>query len=258
VKEHGLVEYLYIDEARIDSYFEQISDPVKYDKVPVWKSGLALTGISVEAAQSRPQRPFTMHEKIITLRRYLQNEKLLADRREVELHWREQGGTLEKPYFSERISARRMILKPGTLLEDTSHLAFWYSETEESMSEESDATQGIMRRTLLLIEDYFGGDDNRLFRFSGASMLTALTSAAADRYRATLQLDEGPNEPPRKIPFSKNTMRSFSSNNPLELLLGLGATLGPVREVSALYRLRQLITDRDASLLVGYPIVITA
>ncbi len=30
----ALVEYLYVDDKRLDSYFEQISSPVTYDKVP--------------------------------------------------------------------------------------------------------------------------------------------------------------------------------------------------------------------------------
>jgi hypothetical protein len=40
----GLTEYLYCDEHSLDSYFEQISHPVAYDKVPVWKAALSLTG----------------------------------------------------------------------------------------------------------------------------------------------------------------------------------------------------------------------
>ncbi len=32
-----LVEYLYVDERRLDAYFEQISSPVTYDKVLVWE-----------------------------------------------------------------------------------------------------------------------------------------------------------------------------------------------------------------------------
>ena len=33
----ALVKYLYVDERRLDAYFEQISSPVTYDKVLVWE-----------------------------------------------------------------------------------------------------------------------------------------------------------------------------------------------------------------------------
>jgi hypothetical protein len=66
-----LREYLYIDRARLDSYFEQISTPVTYDKVPIWKTAIALTGPSAEGQQARFARPFTQHEKIQRVREYL-------------------------------------------------------------------------------------------------------------------------------------------------------------------------------------------
>lgn len=37
-----LAEFLFTDDARLDSYFEQIAAPVMYDKVPVWKASLSL------------------------------------------------------------------------------------------------------------------------------------------------------------------------------------------------------------------------
>ena len=49
----SLIEYIYIDKSRIDGYFEQISDPVRYDKVPVWNASLGLTGPRAEASQTR-------------------------------------------------------------------------------------------------------------------------------------------------------------------------------------------------------------
>lgn len=66
-----LVEYIYIDKKRLNNYFEQFSSPVNFDKVPVWKTVLGLTGPKAEATQARPGRPFTDHEKILKLVEYL-------------------------------------------------------------------------------------------------------------------------------------------------------------------------------------------
>jgi len=67
----ALKEYLYIDERRLNSYFEQISSPVKYDKVPVWKASISLTGPNAEGQQARFARPYTKHEKIEKLNEYV-------------------------------------------------------------------------------------------------------------------------------------------------------------------------------------------
>ena len=56
-----VIEYLYLDHRRIKMYFEQVSDPVKKDKVANWKAALGLTGPKVEASQTVSSREFTLH-----------------------------------------------------------------------------------------------------------------------------------------------------------------------------------------------------
>jgi len=72
-----LAEYLYIDETRLDSYFQQISLPVAFDKKPTWKVGFSLTGPVVEGTQSSFPRPPTQHEKICTVLDYLNKKSYL-------------------------------------------------------------------------------------------------------------------------------------------------------------------------------------
>ena len=62
-----ITDYIYVDHQRVNSYFEQISPPVYYDKVPVWKVALGLAGPSAEGTQQRPSSPYTDHEKIVEL-----------------------------------------------------------------------------------------------------------------------------------------------------------------------------------------------
>jgi hypothetical protein len=73
-----LVEYLYIDEERLNTYFEQISSPVRYDKIPMWNAEISLTGPKAGGAQQRFARPYTTHEKISELTEYLKDEGLVA------------------------------------------------------------------------------------------------------------------------------------------------------------------------------------
>jgi hypothetical protein len=72
-----LKDYLYIDHVRLDNYEEQISNPRIYDKVPEWKVGLSLTGLSGEGAQKREARSRTVTEKIQLLVDHLEKNKEL-------------------------------------------------------------------------------------------------------------------------------------------------------------------------------------
>jgi hypothetical protein len=60
-----IAEYIYVDRLRLASYFQQISSPVHYDKVPIWKVKLAFAGPSAEGTQQRSGRAYTEHEQIV-------------------------------------------------------------------------------------------------------------------------------------------------------------------------------------------------
>ena len=77
----ALVEYLYVDDKRLDSYFEQIFSPVTYDKVPEWDAEIGLTGPKGGGKQVRSARPFTTPEKIPTLTKHLEDEELVTSGR---------------------------------------------------------------------------------------------------------------------------------------------------------------------------------
>lgn len=72
----SLTEYLYGDKRRVDTYFEQISSPTRYDKVPVWKAEAGLLGPKAEATQARFPRPFTTLEEDRRAAEFLKNGDL--------------------------------------------------------------------------------------------------------------------------------------------------------------------------------------
>ena len=97
----SLREYLFVDKRRLDMYFEQLSSPVAYDKLPVWKFVLGLTGPRTEAAQLRPGRPFTHHEKVERLLRHLDSNNLVHRSRRLR-H--------DLPFQIETMTASRAVI----------------------------------------------------------------------------------------------------------------------------------------------------
>src|SRR5438270_8303087 len=73
-----LRNYIYFDNKRLDSYVNQITSPIAYDKVPFFKVGLSMLGLSVEGQQQRPSRERTVEEKIPILLEHLRRKRQLA------------------------------------------------------------------------------------------------------------------------------------------------------------------------------------
>jgi len=74
-------ELLYFDQKRLDTYFVQVSSPVTYDKVPVWETGLSITGPTAKGTQARQARPPTTFEKIATVKQHLEKQELVMNGR---------------------------------------------------------------------------------------------------------------------------------------------------------------------------------
>lgn len=72
-----LAEYLYVDQRRRDRYFEQISPPNKVERVLTWKFEASFTP-SAEATQTKLPRPFTNHEKILRIVKYITKNEQVA------------------------------------------------------------------------------------------------------------------------------------------------------------------------------------
>jgi hypothetical protein len=102
-----MIEYLYIDNRRLDNYFEQISSPMRYDKVPTWNVELSLIGPKVAGTQTRLGRAPTTHEKIQQFVDYIRSNNLTTSERPSFL--RDSG--LEKLFVTETLSARRVHIK---------------------------------------------------------------------------------------------------------------------------------------------------
>jgi hypothetical protein len=91
---------------------------VHYDKVPVWKVALGLSGPSVEGTQSREGREFTFQEKLDAFLGHLQSERLVSSVRPSFA----QPSDPETPFVTESLWARRARIE-----RDTNTLNIWVS-----------------------------------------------------------------------------------------------------------------------------------
>ena len=142
-----LVDYLFVDSRRLDSYIEQIGPPVSYDKVPVWKAEIGLTGPRAEATQQRYPRVLTQHEKVVKLLDHLGegiSEHRAYDRRCL------------KGFVLEICTATRIAI-PAKPEHKSSFkgLTLWISLKPSTYT-----AQDIYRSAglLCLLEDYWGSD----------------------------------------------------------------------------------------------------
>jgi hypothetical protein len=195
-----LTEYLYIDSRRLDSYTEQISSPVTYDKVPTWNVELSITGPKASGSQSRFSRPKTTHEKVKALLTFLEEKKLLTSSR----------GRRQEQFGLETRMATKVFLPedsdgpvPGR------DLVLWLSSKNQPE-----------KTGLCLIEDT-RGDDMPLEHEgqSGYSLLNALLDHTNKKFQSSLvgealtEYTEGPKYYEDYEGISNNEVRSRSDRH---------------------------------------------
>ena len=235
-----LTEYLFLDQPRIERYFQQLSAPVQYDKLPVWKVALGLTGLNVEGTQSRPGREFSFNEKLQKVIDHMQSENLLSENRP-SLYNREDHDSPEKPFVIETLLARRArIEREGRALN------IWVSLHPDEPSSNDRFPSGA----LYLIED-FRGDDEYTNMFSGYSSLWLLAEELNWLVDTPLDLIA-------QLRQTDDAMRHFASD-PIGSLKSIGAQFGPERHIQTIYRFRASCVDmvKDSLTTIGYPLVIS-
>lgn len=250
----ALVEYLYIDERRLDSYFEQISpSPVAYDKVPTWEASITLTSPGAKGTQSRFGRPFTAHEKITQLVEYLEKKRLV--------YKPANGGTSVAqipPYTGESkdftlasFRATRAFIPSNPKLPTFKGLGLWIASFIFSPSFLSDTLTRGSEVILFLLEDFQGKDEPQ----PGSSVGTAYTNL--------ILLIEGLR---KSTDLSDTTSRELSDmartvpyEDPITFLSEfLGAEIGTERSIRCLFRVREQVIDVSGGGVFGYPIFVAA
>ena len=238
-----LVEYIFVDVQRLESYITQIEGMVKYDKVPIWSAGLSIIGPTAEASLQKAARKWTYHEMVTHLLNHLKmTEQLDTERESVVFR-------TEVLFCLETCVARKALF-PSDVIADIpgiKELALWIScEPEKTPVREK---PGHFAGTLYLIESYFEDDSPYVHAFTGYSAFEYMLRTLGSK---KLMMDK----PPRRKDVAE-LARRFALD-PFEYLAGLKAQISTPRRIECLYRRRATMVDLNISRVVtfGYPIFI--
>jgi hypothetical protein len=266
----ALVEYLYVDEERLDTYFEQISSPVTYDKVPMWNAEIGLIGPKAGGTQQRFARPFTVHEKISKLTKYLEDEGLVGYGRAGEQD--AKVATEDRKLFRiETCRAKRVFIPPDHgQPPEVGALNVWISAVP--------LTKAIKEKTVfapgnlyLLEDDRRRNDQPKVPYMSAYSVVTLMLDQGIgaedlptrEEYREAIESKGGPlpmyfdnlefpfrdAEEPRKKSFFR-----YFFLDPVQAFAHLGAQIGPERRIRTLYRVRVQFPEYELQLWHRYDI----
>lgn len=259
----SLIEFLFVDKRRLDSYFEQIEAPVAYDKVPVWTAELGFpTGARAMGSQNRHARQWTTYEKLKAVIKYLKENKLLESERE-----RRKTDKATEFRF-EICEARKAFIPP-----DNSRFAGFKGLNIWIAPSLGQPRAGM----LFLIEDFQDVDMPVYTQPSGYSALLTLVAELRESLKQTIvgNLIE------EKFAISQERALAESefAIDPIGFLTNLGARISDMRKIQTLYRMRANLLDctqspcssdelsqvRDADwdtrqgvTTVGYPIFIAS
>lgn len=172
-----------MDEERLNSYFEQVSDPVTYDEVHEMRSKASMTGLSLTQRVGKSGRPHTVNEKISTFVEFLEQEEIITTHRPIT-SLPKYSPTSDKFFRLERMTAKRGRIPSPKNNDSVDALWVWvseYSETAptqvpESFSEpiaSNISSEESPLGPLILVEEATRPTDTS-DRFSGVSTIRAI------------------------------------------------------------------------------------
>lgn len=184
-------EVLFINESRVESYFEQISDPITYDKVPEWEAKGSITDVGATHRIRQSGREFTREEKISVFIDLLQENELLSTHRPFQTFVHGERKEEQRYFRLEEMTAKRGHVPTPDDDERFSDLWVWASESPLSSIEDIQEEVGLSPGTpdsptsqserrhevapLILIEET-QQPGNKLRCFTGCSTLEILLS----------------------------------------------------------------------------------
>lgn len=253
----NLHDIAYVDQERLDQYAEQLLGPSKIEKLPSWRVGLSLTGVSVEGAQSAHPRAFTNSEKIAALQQHLEEDTRLHRGRWTEKeHMRAIRHASVGPAFCLESCIAAPIRIPPHEASHARGFRIWFSRALQVDADHSGDAAG----PLYLLEDGPKGD------FGERSSSYSLLSALLDAIGRPRSVGPSPDSPLAQLmssersPANADALELALSTDPIGAPSALGAQVDPPRRIEVLYRCRHLFAPRGAlrsgPATVAYPIFI--
>ena len=272
----SLVEYLYVDDARLDAYIEQIGSPVTYDKVPVWKAELGLTGPKAAASQERRARALTRHEKIVALLEHLEQGDLIDTKRVSGRAWRQ----LETNNFIYESCTASKVFIPRKSGAELGGVTLWVCPAllqpkDESKSPDLESfSYGEGPGLLCLLEDFRKSDETPFsgYQESTYTILESIILAIGEELNTLVVADlfsEGAIGRSGRYDAwdrAQPHMEKFVKD-PLTMLENAGGRVTKPRRIRVLYRIREFGPEEgdeglnefaSSTSVFGYPIFVSA
>jgi hypothetical protein len=248
-----LVEYIYVDDARINSYAQQANLSSFLRKFPNWLTEISLAGAKININRSSTLNDQSRYEKICKIIRFMKDEDEILEGRP---NWQ---GEDSPDYWIENCSATRAYFQSDVSPE----LAFSIWISEENDCEVSSLIQNSSNHSstsgkntqppakLLLLENLEPKDLNYQKRISSPySVLQALGTVLQQKLPA----------------YNYNHLHSGKglhkelATNPLETLKLIGAEIYEKRKISVFYKIRHLFpeyyTPNYQFAAIAYPLFI--
>lgn len=250
-------DYIYIDDARIDSYAQQANLHRLLRRFPKWLSEISFSGIKLSLSQPDRSGEQSRYEKIAKVIQYLKDKDELKEGRPGKYEYRED---LPKFLFENCTAVKAQFPQ-----KDSSEIGFsvWISDENQyeielpcpefrrkDRNRFNFLSRSNMPGKLFLLEDLTYED----FSPSGRSPYTVLWSLG-------LILEKKIKDMGYQWQ-SYNQLEEKLAKQPLETFEKLGAQLGPRRKIAVLYQLRDLCREpfssqsNDVVTVIGYPLFI--
>lgn len=259
----SIVEYLYVDERRLDAYVEQIGLPIEYDRVPNWDGETLPSCREAAGAQGVHSRPLTRTEKIEMLLQHLTASDLIATSRPTS--------HLSQPtdFATEICMAAKVVVPPKSESGIKSpSLNVWISLPIGEEGNPNDVRQRSRAGMLCLIEDWSQADREPFcLGVSGYTFLSALLASLNSESQQNVLTDFRGFAYGDYVRISEMERISPFVADPFGALEDLGCTTGTPRHVRVLYRIREICPYTAGHYMTGehvrigtlaYPIFIAA
>jgi hypothetical protein len=242
-----IIEYLYIDHNRLNSYFEQISNPQNVGRVLNYEVGLKPLPFA-EIKTNVHLREYTTYEKIKKLMEYLKENDLIATKipypRDLN-----QRAAKNKIFATGQFEANRIFIPPNEKIDNFNGLAIWYSSFDKETT--ADPYTINSDRSLFLLEDFPRSDRDGFGLFSSYSIFNILCNDLQSELDMTVLSDGDQNN---------KENQELKWIDPMTSLKKLGAVIGAKRKIWVLFRIRASFIELHklrSERIFGYPIVIS-
>jgi len=245
-----LKDFIFVDEALIDKYIEQIRHTFTEVDMKSWKLSASITGPSIERSTKQERIPLRLHEKIELIEAALESqEDLLTSRPEKIIR-----GSQQARFVRETMLATKVMLPLGDAspARELSSAALWISDPDPTLYVREPYD---WRGTFLYLSELHWDVSLKYPFLSGVSALQAIVNLSRGLDFFHVITDEFE-------PFGRGR-----DLHPIDKLKEIGGIAVDKRKITSLYQVRYFMNEqtyryegekRRVNDLLGYPFYIVS